>query len=364
MNSKSKIGVMDESVTRLNGGPKVFMLRLKEAIIKKEMYSENRFNKWINLSFKDIPDCVKNKLEKVELTVRFDGIWNTTFIPRWFFPGIAKGINTAIFKRLNKTILNNYKLADKVIYQSEFSKFQTEKLLFERFKLTAPLKESTIIYNGVDLACFKPMKEYRNKENFPNILISHRLAPSKRAHQAYLIIERLIEIYPNLKVHVVGSGITNPFRFGKNSRAEMIKDIKKRGLSKYFVFRGHIEPMELAKVYNACDFMLNLSYADPCPNVVVEAMACGLPVVAPNHGGIPELVGDDRLLVDEAIDVKDFQSRYVYKDIPLIDPSKYEKKIKLLLQDLDHYSAQMRSRAEQYFDISKVADQYIEFICK
>lgn len=364
MNSEPKIGVMDASVTNLNGGPKVFMLRLKEAIIKKEIYSENEFNKWINLSFKEIPKFVENRLEEVALTVRFDGIWNTTFIPRWFFPKIARNVNTIVFKQLNKTILNNYKLADRVIYQSEFSKFQTEKLLFERFKLNVPPKESTIIYNGVDLERFKPMKGYRDEESFPNILISHRLAPSKRAHQAYLIIERLIKQYPNLKVHVVGGGIRNPFHFGRDSRAEMIKDIRKRGLSKYFVFHGYIEPEQLAKTYNKCDFMLNLSYADPCPNVVVEAMACGLPVIAPNHGGIPELVGDHRLLIDEAIDVKDFQSRYVYQDIPLINPNEYEKKIMLLLQDLDYYSVKMRTRAEQYFNISKVADQYIEFVCK
>ena len=364
MNSK-KIGIMDESITSLNGGPKVFMMRLKEAIIKKDMYSENEFDKWINLSFKEVPKFVENRLKKVELIVRFDGIWNTTFIPGWLFsPKVVKSVNTAIFKRVNKIILMNYKLANKVIYQSEFSKFQTEKLLFERFKLATPLKESIIIYNGVDLKSFKPMKEYRNTENFPNILISHRLTPIKRAHQVYLIIERLVEKYPNLKVHVVGGGIINPFRFGRDSRKEIIKDIKKRGLSKHFVFYGYVEPIELAKVYNKCDFMLNLSFADPCPNVVIEAMACGLPVVAPNHGGIPELIGDDRLLVDETIDVKDFQSKYIYRDIPLIDPSEYEKKIVLLLKDLGHYSSQMRFRAEQYFDISKVADQYIDFICK
>ena len=47
---------------------------------------------------------------------------------------------------------------------------------------------------------------------------------------------------------------------------------------------------ELASFYNAADVLLYPSLADNCPLVVLEAMACGLPIVAFNVGGIPELV--------------------------------------------------------------------------
>ena len=46
----------------------------------------------------------------------------------------------------------------------------------------------------------------------------------------------------------------------------------------------------LAKYYSAADILLYPSIADNCPLVVLEAMACGLPVVSFETGGIPELV--------------------------------------------------------------------------
>ena len=41
------------------------------------------------------------------------------------------------------------------------------------------------------------------------------------------------------------------------------------------------------------DIVLHTKYNDPCPTVVIEALACGRPVVYSKSGGVPELVGDE-----------------------------------------------------------------------
>lgn len=358
----AKIGIMDESVAKLKGGPKVFMLRLKEKMIEKNIYSEREFSKWINLSFRKIPDFVIKRKNEVEIIVRFDGVWNDSLIPK-LLPKILKDkLDLRLFKFFNKVILDNYNLADKVIYQSEYSKFTIENLLFNRFGIKENSKKSIIIYNGVDLNKFKPIKFLKNADSFPNILISHRMIPFKRAHQAPLIISKLIKYYPNLKVHIVGGGIKNPYHFNEDTLNHLSKVVKKEKLEKYFKFYGYINPNDLPSVYNKCDFMLNLSYADPCPNVVVESIACGLPVIAPNSGGIPELVKYKELIVEEDINMNDFQPRFIYRDLPLINSDKYIDKILKIVENLDYFSIKMRERAEKYFNIDKVADQYIDFI--
>ena len=55
--------------------------------------------------------------------------------------------------------------------------------------------------------------------------------------------------------------------------------------------RGAYTQAEAPAIYGAADAYLALSYMDPCPHAVIEALSCGLPVLHADSGGIPELVG-------------------------------------------------------------------------
>ncbi|MCI5208400.1 MAG: glycosyltransferase, partial [Candidatus Electrothrix sp. ATG2] len=50
---------------------------------------------------------------------------------------------------------------------------------------------------------------------------------------------------------------------------------------------------EAVPLLQGADILLHTKYNDPCPCLVLEAMACGLPVVYSGTGGLPELVGEE-----------------------------------------------------------------------
>jgi len=142
-------------------------------------------------------------------------------------------------------------------------------------------KPISVIYNGVDTNIFKPLRSDLHK------LRSDLGLPQDK---------RIILI-------VAKKGQSNPWK-GGNYAQEVIKTLKNRP-DAFFVDLGgdtnktaknvktvsFIASQEtLAKYYSSADILLYPSIADNCPLVVLEAMACGLPVVSFNTGGIPELI--------------------------------------------------------------------------
>ncbi len=71
--------------------------------------------------------------------------------------------------------------------------------------------------------------------------------------------------------------------------------VKDLGIEDRVIFAGRNTHDAIPIYMNACDIFCLPSRNEGCPNVVLEAMACGVPIVATNVGGIPELVNDSKL---------------------------------------------------------------------
>ena len=56
-------------------------------------------------------------------------------------------------------------------------------------------------------------------------------------------------------------------------------------------FTGVFAQADAPELYARADILLHTKYNDPCPSTVIEALACGVPVVYSASGGVPELVG-------------------------------------------------------------------------
>ena len=104
----------------------------------------------------------------------------------------------------------------------------------------------------------------------------------------------------------------------------------------------------LAKYYSAADMLLYPSIADNCPLVVLEAMACGLPVVAFKTGGIPELVEHKvNGYIAEYKNTADLKAGLEY----LLNLSSQE------VENMKQYSI---NKIRSSFTMEKMTDQYLE----
>ena len=91
---------------------------------------------------------------------------------------------------------------------------------------------------------------------------------------------------------------------------------------------------------------------DPCPTVVLEALASGVPVVYPRSGGVPELVGDDAGI---GVPHPDGFER----DEPP-DPHALAEAVTSVVADLPAYRAAARARAVDRFSLGPWLDRHAE----
>ncbi len=151
-----------------------------------------------------------------------------------------------------------------------------------------PAARLFLLSNVVDTGRFSPARS----PGHPAIrLISvGRLIHSKRFDRFISLVARLQKLRPEVKGILVGAG---PLSGSLRAQAE------KLGLpASALELRGRIA--EMAPVYQEGDIFVLTSEYEGAPNVLLEAMASGLPVVADNVGGVPELVrhGKDGFLVE------------------------------------------------------------------
>ena len=123
------------------------------------------------------------------------------------------------------------------------------------------------------------------------ILSVGSLIPLKGFHTIIDALPDLLSRDGDIELHIVGEG---PYRSALAKRAAA------RGVSGHVVFAGQRPNSELSKWYNAADVFCLASFREGWPNVVMESLACGTPVVATRVYGTPEILvsPDLGILVD------------------------------------------------------------------
>ncbi|PSO44870.1 hypothetical protein BRC21_00825 [Candidatus Saccharibacteria bacterium SW_7_54_9] len=152
-----------------------------------------------------------------------------------------------------------------------------------------------MVHEGVNLDSFKThgQAESRNKPEVPYLLFVSTLFPYKRADQAVRAFARVInrEGRKDLRLKLAGKD--------PGEESQRLKQIAHdHGVYDRVDVLGVVSHDEMPKLYRGAEAFLFPSTVETFGLPVLEAMACGTPVIASDRMSVPEIVGDAGLLVD------------------------------------------------------------------
>ncbi|CAE6957361.1 Glycosyl transferase 4-like domain (plasmid) [Vibrio sp. B1REV9] len=183
-----------------------------------------------------------------------------------------------------------------VLQHSDHNMAVCEALRKEMIELGARQDSVTTLRNGVDLNLFRfvddlQKRTLRTQLKLPHgnpILISVGHLIERKGH--HLVIEALKHL-PQALLLIAGNG-------PEEKRLKQL--VISEHLQSRVIFLGSLSQMQLANYYGASDALVLASSREGWANVLLEAMACGTPVVATNIWGTPEVVQhhDAGVLVD------------------------------------------------------------------
>jgi glycosyltransferase involved in cell wall biosynthesis len=163
-------------------------------------------------------------------------------------------------------------------------------------ELGVPATKLQVMPNGVNLEYFFPEDRNRSRERFglgesDTVLISvGGLVERKGFHRVIELLPEMIREFPRLRYLIVG-GPTIEGDWGPRLRS-MVKQL---GLEDHVKFLGPLPPQTLRFAYSSADVFVLATKAEGWANVLLEASACGLPIVTTDVGGNREVVGNHEI---------------------------------------------------------------------
>lgn len=176
-----------------------------------------------------------------------------------------------------------YHAADHVFWQSDFCRRGADRYL------GAYKGPGEILFNAVDTSVFTPGR--RDAAQGPVVLVSGSHMFRYRLETAIQAFAGFLRKIPRARMIVAGRYCWEADEAA--CRREIVEVASQAGVAHALDWRGAYSQADAPQLMREADLLLHTKYNDPCPRLVVEAMACGLPVVYSASGGVPELVGPD-----------------------------------------------------------------------
>lgn len=229
---------------------------------------------------------------------------------------------------INRPVRELLPQVDAVCYQSDFCRQSTDRFV------GSLAKKWLILYNSVDTDTFTPTSSPLPPR--PLALLSAGTQQSAyRVRAALATLAALRKDGVEAQLTVAGAF---DFDGGRGLVERMMAELGVPDVALVGPYGRDAAP----DLYRAAHILLHPKYKDPCPSTVIEAMACGVPVVGTASGGLPELVGED---AGRLIPVRDTWDEDVAPDA-----AEMAAAVKSVSAALPLLSAAARRRAVERFD--------------
>jgi len=154
-----------------------------------------------------------------------------------------------------------------------------------------------VVYNGVDADIFKPIENPALPKGLAD-LSSKRIilfVGHFGLRKGIIFLVRALDIIRREipDAHLLCIGGTPKWLGGIDYRQILLSEINRLGLNEHVTLSEAVKNHELPPIYNSSELLALPSYYETFSKVCLEAMSCGIPVVATNMGGIPEVVEEN-----------------------------------------------------------------------
>ena len=280
------------------------------------------------------------KRRGMPIVQRLDGI---NWVQRVRWSGLRYTLRAEYGNALLSFIRNH--LADRVIYQSDFICNWWQNLY------GAAHVPEKVILNGVDLETYAPVGG--------DTLAGHFTIPTQPPYQilvvegslaggldmglraAVQLAEILSKRFP-IKLTVAGA-------VDENTRSRFEKET---GFALEFL--GVIQRKQIPELMRSSHVLFSAEINPPCPNSVIEALACGLPVVGFDTGSLRELIGQDS---GRLVPYGGNPWKLEQPDVPALAQAAIE-----ILQEQERFRKAARARAEGLLGLDKMVDEYLKVL--
>ena len=148
-------------------------------------------------------------------------------------------------------------------------------------RLGVPAESIRVLRNGVDMGFFQPVQREAARRRLGMTRKTLLSVGNLLEFKGHGVAIAALCLLPQCELIVIGSG---------PDRGEFETLARQCGVSERVRFTGSIDQAELRDYYTAADAVVLASSREGWPNVLLEAIACGTPVIACNVGGVSEIV--------------------------------------------------------------------------